>query len=331
MLRAARVSSAVLLALSVAAVFAITRLAARSRAAAWAASLIYATNPAVLLNGRRAMMEGALLCFTALAVLAAVLAVREHARGGPRRGRLTACYAALGITAGFALASKHSAAPVIAAAGAAAALEPLIRRQDRAGVRFGGAHVARVLAAGLLALLVFLALNPAWWSDPLHVPGRVLDARTHLLDGQIVGAKNWGGYYWQANDRVEGLLDQAFFAGPQYYEVPVWREYVGEPIAAYDGSWLAGRGGGLIWGALLIAAFAFGAAQLIDHWRVGPAWVVLLWIVGVALALLALTPFDWQRYYLPLQAPIAVIAGTGAWRIGVFARAVQRGIRKTGA
>jgi hypothetical protein len=111
----------------------------------------------------------------------------------------------------------------------------------------------------------------------------------------------------------------------------VWREYVGEQIAAYEESWLAGRGGGVIWGALLIAAFAFGAAQLVDHWRDGPAWVALVWSVAVALALLALTPFAWQRYYLPLQAPIAVIAGTGVWRIGVFARAVQRGIRKTDA
>ena len=33
---------------------------------------------------------------------------------------------------------------------------------------------------------------------------------------------------------------------------------------------------------------------------------------------LALTPFDWQRYYLPLQAPVAVVAGIGVVRFAWY-------------
>ena len=74
-LYAARASSAALTIASVWAVFAITLAALPNHLAAWTASLIYATTPAVLMNGRRAMMDGALLCFSALTVLAALLAL----------------------------------------------------------------------------------------------------------------------------------------------------------------------------------------------------------------------------------------------------------------
>jgi len=78
-LYAARLSSALLLALSAWSVFALGWFAG-GRPAAWAASLIYATTPQVLLNGRRAMMEGSHLAFSALTVLAALVIVRLQDR-----------------------------------------------------------------------------------------------------------------------------------------------------------------------------------------------------------------------------------------------------------
>ena len=73
-----------------------------------------------------------------------------------------------------------------------------------------------------------------------------------------------------------------------------------------------------MWGALLLIAFAAGLVALGYRLRHGPAWAVLAWAAITALGLLALTPFDWQRYYLPLQAPVAVVAGIGVVRFAWY-------------
>jgi 4-amino-4-deoxy-L-arabinose transferase-like glycosyltransferase len=312
LLHVARTPSALFTALSVWAVFGIARCVTRARPAAYAASAIYATSPAVLLNGRRAMMEGSLLLFTALAVLAVIFVVSEEARGPSRCRALLARSTLFGVACGLALASKHTAAITVAALFVAMAAEPLVRRGRTLP---DGRHILRWLALGGVALLVFLALNPAWWSDPLGMPGRVLDQRRSLLDGQIQGAKAAGQYYTSAGDRLAGLVNQTLLAGPQFYEAPYWEAYVGDQAAAYRASGLAGRGSGPIWGVLLAALCVPGVIAVVRHWRDGPTWVVLVWTGVTALALLILTPFEWQRYYLLLQAPLAVIAGIGAGRI----------------
>jgi hypothetical protein len=182
-------------------------------------------------------------------------------------------------------------------------------------------RIARLAVAGLVAILTFLTLTPAWWSDPLGMPARVLDQRDGLLEGQVA---KYGGYDG-AGERIGGLIDNAFFARPQYYEDPAWKDYIPAEIAAYDGQWFAGRGGGPIWGALLIVAVAVGLVALRRRWRDGPVWVLLIWAGVTALGLLIATPLDWQRYYLPLQPPLAIIAGIGTWRAAhpVIARARQ--------
>ena len=304
LLRAARLSSAVLTALSVVAVAAAAGLL-DGRPAAWTAALIYATAPAVLLNGRRAMMEGSHLAFSTWTALAALLIVREQAQRPWSGRRLGWLYAALGVLSGLAVASKHPAALVVALAFAGMTLQPLRRPSER---QLWAGHVARVLGAGTLTLLVFLALNPAWWSDPLRMPGRVLEMRRTLLDQQVAGFggyQNWG-------ERLEALATQAFGAKPQYYESPGWAEWIADEIARYDGSLLAGRPGGWGWGAALAALTAAGGWSLGRRWRDDVALGALVWALGVALTLLLATPLAWQRYYLPLQPPLAVLAGCGA-------------------
>jgi len=257
--RAARLSSALLTVISVWAVFGIAWLAARNRPAAYAASLIYVTTPAVLLNGRRAMMEGSQLCFSALVALVAMLILREQARAGQRGRVLAAWYAVFGITGGFALASKHNTLITVGVMGVAVALEPVVLTRVTASVpgRFRDEwkrHLARLVMAGVLAVLAFLALNPAWWSDPLGMPARVSKMRVDLLRGQV---DRFGGYTgWEA--RVEGLVRQAFFAAPQYYEDPAWKDYIPDQIKVYEATIWTGRLGGLAWGVPLVILFGFG-------------------------------------------------------------------------
>jgi hypothetical protein len=315
LLRIGRTVSTLFTIASVSVVFALAWQVA-GRPGAWAASLIYATTPAVLLNGRRAMLEGALLFTTGLVVLVALLIVRARAHIG--------WYAALGVCSGLAVASKHTGALTVLVVFAGLALDPVLRgglaREETVQQRELRATVTRhwlyLIMAGLVALGVFLALTPAWWSQPLHMPGIVIDDRRDLLDAQA----DLFGRYEGPSVRTAGLLDQAFFAEAQFYEVPVWEQFIGDEIADYRAGWLDGRGGDDVWGVLLVALFAVGVVRLGERWHAGQARLVLLWIGLAAALLLVLTPMAWQRYYLPLQAPVAVIAGAGVRRLGAWLR-----------
>jgi 4-amino-4-deoxy-L-arabinose transferase-like glycosyltransferase len=330
LLDAARLSSVLLLVISGWALFGIARLVTHSRIATYAATAIYATTPAVLMNGRRAMFEGSHLAFTLLAVLAAVLVVREQGSPAKQRRKLVLWSAVFGVLSGFAVASKHTALIAIGAAFLAIAADPLIWRDAGSlGQRlrsYNRRRFARFVLIGVLIGLVFLALNPAWWSDPLGMPGRVLEARRALLRGQI---QSYGGYD-SFGARLDGLIDSAFFARPQYYEVDNWRYDIADQIASYDGLWYTGRHGGPVWGVLLIGLFAAGLIALIPRWRDDAVWLALIWLVITVGALLVSVPLDWDRYYLPLQPPLALVAGAGvAWLwariVGVMNR-MRRGI-----
>lgn len=292
LLWAARLASALLTALSAWGVWAIARIAGPGRVAAASASAIYITTPAVLINGRRAMMEGTLLAATVLLLLIALILVRAIGAGRAR----TWHYAALGVAAGLTLASKHTGAIAIVLAFTGVALSA-----------WGWRPWGRVVAAGILALGVFLLLNPAWWSDPLGMPGRVLELRGQLVEGQ---AEAYGGFE-RFDQRADALLRRALDDGNrQYYEAPGWCDWVAASLCHYEATVWDGRHFGTLGAIGLALALMLGSGALLARGEAGGR-LVLVWFWGTALALLILTPFDWQRYYLPLQPALAVLAGCG--------------------
>ncbi len=107
-LEAARLSSALFTALSVGVMFVIGRHIG-GRPAAYIATAVYALNPALLLNGRRATQEGSMFFFGLLTVLiAAWLSQRER--------RPLWMWVLLTLAGGLTLASKHSGVVFVAAA-----------------------------------------------------------------------------------------------------------------------------------------------------------------------------------------------------------------------
>ncbi|MGB7539022.1 MAG: phospholipid carrier-dependent glycosyltransferase [Anaerolineales bacterium] len=195
LLNVSRIPSTLFTALSLIVVFAIAHSLARSRPAAWLAAFLYATTPAILVNGRRAMQEGAMLAFTALVVYGGLRMAREIRAAAPSRGRLATGYCLLGIFSGCALASKHTSALVIAAVflalmilivrSAGGELLPDQTRISRIRLLFG------LLGSGLLGLSVFYILMPVWWAFPLHwllLLG--LSAFCFLI--MIAGSGRWG-------------------------------------------------------------------------------------------------------------------------------------------
>ena len=296
LLRVARWPSSLFMAAGSAVMFALG-WSLRDRLTAYLVSLYYALNPALLLNGHRAMMEGSFIFFSLLTVLAGLLWLR---RGGWWFALL------FGISSGLALASKHSAAFTVAAVFAGCFL-PIVWRGSRPPLR----RMGMLLSAGLVALLVFYALNPAWWGDPVERASTVLALRENLLAIQV---DVFGGYGTLA-DRLGGFARQALVTLPQYYEVGGWEQNIGDQIAAYEASiWRGVSIGGSWWGAmLLLAIMGWGEWQLVRNPAIerGARWLVSLWGLAMLLLTLGLTPVDWQRYYLPVYPVIGLLAALG--------------------
>ena len=337
LLQISRTPSAILLAAGVIVLFTLGR-ALGGRPVAYLASLYYALNPALLIDGRRAMMEGSMIAFSLLTVLAAIWVLQK-------RHWWTAIL--LGIAAGLALASKHTALFTVAAVFAACALylllEWIIEKRRNVGV---GAQrtaplrtYAMLLVAGVIALGIFYALNPAWWSDPVTRAGQVFGLRADLLAGQTA---TFGGYA-NLSEALSGFFRQVFINPPQYYEVPAWASYIAEPITRYESSIWHGisLGGSVVGGVVLLALTVLGGATLL--WRKlaetqadnvtitaqpgsetqAERWLVVLWALAMLLTTALLTPIEWQRYYLPATPAVGLLAALGFVRMIL---ALQRGL-----
>ncbi len=312
LLLAARWSAALPGALSVPVMFALGWRRGRRRVA-YPASFLLATHGVLLIHIRRAYMEAALLLFSLLVILAAAWWAERLARGegGARRWLLPAL--ALGMASGLALASKHSGAVPVVAAGlglliVAARLPGPARKQALGGLAIG---------AGL-ALAVFLALNPAWWSDPVGRAGEVLRLRATLAAEQAAIFPEAA--YADLPARIGGLIAQVTIADPAYFEVAGWAEPLAGVIAAYEASpWTGIRYGqgvaGDAAGVILLALALAGAVRLGREWRAWAASPVIgAWALLTVLFILATIPLAWQRYVLPLLPILILLAADGlAW------------------
>ncbi len=309
LLHTLRLTSAVLLIVGLIALFAI----GWQLGGAWIAilaSLYYALNPALLLNGRRAMMEGAFIAFSLLTVLAGI--------GFLKRPSLWRALL-LGVAAGLALASKHTALFTVAAVYATCMLYLIVQairsREDEASDAEFVLLPYMVLAATVTGG-VFVLLNPAWWSDPLARVLEVLERRQDLLGGQTA----FFGGYASLTDQIAGFLRQVFLAQPQYFEVQAWQVWLSDQIQSYGASpWRGFAVGGSVVGAILLCAMmALGLGSLLRGpvERSAARWVVGCWALAMLLTTALLTPVEWGRYYLPAYPAVGLVASVGViWSV----------------
>jgi 4-amino-4-deoxy-L-arabinose transferase-like glycosyltransferase len=342
LLQRTRLISAAFLAGSVFVFFAIARQLG-GRGVAYLATLYYVLHPAVLLNGRRAMMEGGLLFFALLALWAAVRLAAHWAktpspvdrgegslaassfslralwakfdqsavpsRAHKTRGLGGEGYLFLfGIFGGLALATKHTNLfGLLALFGALG----MVALYQRAGWRITAARLAALVGAGLLLLGVFYALNPAWWGDPFARAQWVLHKRTALLTIQTAAL----GSYPDLGAKLNGFFQQVLVGLPQYYEVAAWQDYIGGQIADYEASlWRGVSVGGSLIGGLMLGVLAW--VGMVALWRNqhsagGVRGVLLVYTLMLLLLTIGLTPLEWQRYYLPVFPLIGLYAALG--------------------
>ena len=301
LLNGARLSAALQLALAAAAFFQFVKLSL-NRPTAYVASALFTLHPNMLINGRRAMMEGSHMLGLALLLLAGVWLMRE---------RNWRNYVLLGFCAGFAIAAKHPNVIICATVFLAVSAGPLrgVLRNSGPARRAHLRSLAGVALASLTACLMFLLLNPAWWSAPLDMPALVLALRSDLLQIQV---DIFGGYESFA-EQIRGFLRFVFAGQHQYFEVGQWAGYdvIIAQIEAYERSGLAGIlfGGSVFYGFVSLVLAALGAWTLARDSRIAGEvkGLLLLWIGGSALFTLLVTPLPWARYYLPLVPALIVL------------------------
>lgn len=272
------------------------------RGTAYLLSAYVAFSPALLLNGRRAMMEGALTFFSLLTVLAGLWLLRARLNA-QRRWLLLLL---LALSSGLTIASKHTGAFTVAAVFAALLIDSLLRRRKLLQ------QLGALVLAGIGALLVFLALNPAWWDDPLARARTVLNLRTELLSGQ---AATFDGYD-NLPDQLAGFFRQSLIAQPMYAETDFdnFPARIAPQVATYEASGLAGIaiGGSTIGALLLSAAALWGLIRLLrGKVRPGSRLVIGVWAAAMFALTLLFTPLEWQRYYLPVLPVIGLLAALG--------------------
>ena len=300
-----RLASAWQLALAVWVFFGFARLT-MGRPTAWLASGLFALHPAVLLNGRRAMMEGSHLLGMMLILLAAAWLLQQR--------KWRACLA-LGCAIGLAVAAKHPnvfVAALVFFACFSFDLAQTIRKQ-RGTARVWG----RLLMTCLTALLVFYALNPGWWLAPLSTARTALRMRADLLRDQTAA---FGGYA-SAAERTDGFFRFVFAGENQYFEDPAWADYdvIHAQIETYQGSGLAGFGadGNSLGGWLFLLMATGGGLHFVRNKRIRREyrWLMMVWGLGLMALIFAVTPLPWGRYYLPLIPFVTSMAAYGLWTL----------------
>jgi hypothetical protein len=165
-----------------------------------------------------------------------------------------------------------------------------------------------LIAAALLVLIVFFALNPAWWGgDPLLIGRTILEWRQELITGQAADHQG----YTDTTTQLLGFAQMSFGAEPQYFEVTGWGEIpqMIDQIANYEASPWAGWRWGTAGAAVVLFLSIAGLFALLRDPKLmlGERLILLLW-VGVSIIITFVSPLAWQRYYLPIYPPVLLLA-----------------------
>jgi 4-amino-4-deoxy-L-arabinose transferase-like glycosyltransferase len=267
---------------------------------AWVAALLLACNALILLHTRRAMAEGALLFTLTLSMWVMVTA--------EKRPWLVAIPAALAFCAKQTLAA-------LGPAGLLAALWPL-PGNSITSVKHKALHLfGQAALFGIVFAAIVLLLNPFLWSQPIPAAQAAFRARQALASAQVT-------------DRP----DQALNSPGRKFIGLIGSVYLIPPIMAETGNYLANTqaaeeaylanpfhtlfrslpAGGMLM-VLSLFGFTVTAFRVARPGHPARRGLVLLLAATLfqTLALYALVPLPWQRYYLPAVPYACLWAAAG--------------------
>jgi hypothetical protein len=217
---------------------------------------------------------------------------------------------AIGLSAGSKLTGVLALAALGGFAAGAFVLARLARRQDVADQVWPRAVLERSwrwsALAAVIGLVVFLAVDPFLWPDPIGRTRAMLAFRQQEMFGQRT-----------LNEELavpEGIGTRLVFL--------LRRSALEEP-------WAARRYGVPLEGALATIGIGVAVARIVrgrrDGALVGPEATVGTWLLVMILGTAPNLGIDWDRYYLPIVAVGLVFAGMGTVAlVGVARRIVNR-------
>lgn len=281
------------------------------------AAVLLAINPLYRLHARRAMSDVPAECFMLLALWCGLI-VWRRAAGGTPRGRSWILIGPAGVMVGLATLSKLNGVLgglVLACWVALALVSPAFTRRAKTALA-GGMVVAAGVAFGTFVLLdPYLTARPRGPLEPgiaeqarLSFGARVREVYDHRAR---VSRGAMGMFPKDALPtlpaRVAAVLVQGFGRfGP--FGPP------GRSDSTVRFEWRQDRGV-LLWFPAVAAAAVLALGRGWREWRdrLPPAgWLPLAYLVVVGGVVTSFVPLAWDRYFLSIQAPAALMAALGA-------------------
>ena len=314
-----RLPSAIFLALSVIAVFGIGYCFGGLPMAFFVSGL-YALNPIILLNGRRALQEGSLLCFGLFTVLIGIIISRRREQG---KSIAFLWWIGLILCGALTLVSKNNGFIYIAAAFLWIFLPEMLRRGIRAFFTVG----IRLAICGILLIGLFIALSPALWSNPLARIKDASAARISAMNGQMQDDA------FEApstmSRRVEDIFSQPFIK-PLAHSDGAYTNLDAEQhdlITAYDASPISGIHFGLLLGLpltlLTILGFLSNFLPNVRPYRSFALSIGLLTWLCINIGVLLWLPLPFQRYFLSLIPIYTLLVAIGLWSLVGLVRSTR--------
>jgi 4-amino-4-deoxy-L-arabinose transferase-like glycosyltransferase len=263
----------------------------------WAAMLLLAANPLVLLHTRRAMAESGLIFTITLFLWALTRPVKPAWL--------------IAIPAALVFCSKQSAG-VLAVVG----LVFLIWKSWQANHSISKALLSSALC-GLVFIAVVGLMNPFLWSNPLQAVQAVIGARQNLINNQVaaMGAVRPDMVVGSLPQRLLGLVAQLFINRPAIADLSNYLVQTNPAEAVYFSSPFNQLSGGLIGGGILmilsLAGFLLAAVRSFRTPQTSQrlTQLFLLATLLIFITLVWFLPIPWQRYYLPLVPFTCLWAG----------------------
>jgi len=312
----ARIPSNILLCLSVIMMFLIGRMSG-GRLLGYVLSFLYVVNPAILLNGRRAMLEGALLGFGLLTIWIGFTIARRRERG---QKISVGWWIGLVVAAVAASASKQVGYGYTGIAFATIAVGELLRlRMTRAAVMgFIGVYV-RLAVCTVAAIALYYVVSPGlWYNNPIERFQQMIDARGSMMQIHMNFTPNAPA---STLHRIDNILTQPFIRPTQHFEDRGFNNSANfmADVRAYEASPLSGVHFGVVGGAVMLVFVLLGLLlNLTRRGRGHDSMILTLgwygWIFGF-IGMMMFNPLPWQRYYLALIPPFVAFAGLALARM----------------
>jgi hypothetical protein len=146
----------------------------------------------------------------------------------------------------------------------------------------------------------------------------MFETRESILGGQVGYYK--GNNFSTAKDRMTFFLKTTLSSKAMYMEAPSFDiPPVHEQITAYENSLISGRTGSLLADGFVAVLVVIGGWALLRQFNAESLLIYSLLITS-GILLFAMVPLPWQRYFLIMQIPYALLAGAGANQIWIWGK-----------